>query len=257
MKCITIIGIISVLLLSSSSTHYAPPILIRHDKPDAEYIKLAEQFKPYLCHLNLPDCEGTIISDEWAVTAAHCAIEIKRKLEKGKEHCVIMNDKKVEVQAVVLHPKWQDDESYDIALIRFKQRPDLTKIAKLYTDQDELGQVTYFVGKGDTGDGIKGVQGGFGQLRAATNKVKTVSERWLAWEFDDPRKTSDQLTEYEGISGPGDSGGPAFILGDDAIYIAGISSFQDHDGVEGIYGVMEYYSRISHYVPWINQQVGK
>lgn len=257
MKFITITGILSFLLCCSFNTIFSPPIVIRHDKPDAEYIKLAEQFKPYLCHLNLPDCEGTIISDEWAITAAHCAIEITKKLKKGTKHCVIMNDKKVEVQQVIIHPKWEEDESFDIALIHFKQRPNSTKVAKLYQDTDELGQVTYFVGRGYTGNGIKGIKKSYGQLRAATNKVKRVSERWLAWEFDDPRKSSDQLTEYEGISGPGDSGGPAFIIRDDAIYIAGISSFQDHDGIEGIYGVTEYYTRISSYMDWIKEAMTK
>lgn len=210
-----------------------------------------------MCHLNLPDCEGTIISDQWAITAAHCAIEVKGKLEKGQKHCVIMNDKKIDVLEVIIHPKWDTDESFDIALIRFQQRPSSTKVAKLYTEKDELGQVTYFVGKGYTGDGIKGIKKTYGQIRAATNRIKSVSERWLAWEFDDPRIPSDQLTEYEGISGPGDSGGPAFIIRDDGIYVAGISSFQDHDGVEGIYGVTEYYARISQYIQWINSQTEK
>jgi len=253
MKLITITGILSFLIFCSFNAIFKPPIVIRHDKPDAEYIKLAEQFKPYLCHLNLPDCEGTIISDTWAITAAHCAIEIKKKLEKGKKHCVIMSDQKIEVQEVIIHPKWEKDESFDMALIRFKQRPAATKIAKLYMDTDELGQVAYFVGKGYTGNGIKGIEKTYGQLRAATNRVKSVSERWLAWEFDDPRKSSDQLTEYEGISGPGDSGGPAFIIRKDGIYTAGISSFQDHDGTEGIYGVTEYYTRISSYIDWIKK----
>lgn len=257
MKCITIIGILSVLLFSTASTLDSPPIVIRHDKPDAEYIKLAEQFKPYMCHLNLPDCEGTIIADQWAITAAHCAIEIKKKLEKGKKHCVIMNDKKVEVEKVIIHPEWKDEGFHDMALIKFQERPKATQVAKLYTDADELGQLTYFVGKGYTGNGIEGIEKTYGQLRAATNRVKSVNESWLAWEFDDPRKSSDQLTDYEGISGPGDSGGPAFIIRDDGIYVAGISSFQDHDGVEGIYGVTEYYTRISQYIKWISSQTGK
>ncbi len=255
MKYITIIGIFSILLFSTASTLHTPPIVIRHDKSDAEYIKLAEQFKPYMCHLNLPDCEGTIIAEQWAITAAHCAIEIKKKLEKGKKHCVIMNDKKVEVQEVIIHPKWKDEGYHDMALIKFQERPKATQLAKLYTDGDELGQVTYFVGKGYTGNGIKGIEKTYGQLRAATNRVKSVNEFWLAWEFDDPRKSSNQLTDYEGISGPGDSGGPAFIIRDDEIYVAGISSFQDHDGVEGIYGVTEYYTRVSQYINWIRDQI--
>lgn len=255
MKSLKMLSLVALLSLCSFETLLSPTIIIRHDKEDAEYIELARQFKPYLCHLNLPDCEGTIIADEWAITAAHCAIEIQRKLAQGKKHCVIMNDKKVEVQEVIIHPKWEKDQTFDIALIRFQQRPTSTEVAQLYTATDELGQLTFFVGKGDTGTGLSGVKGNDGQLRAATNRVSKVSPRWLGWQFDDPRKPTEALTPYEGISGPGDSGGPAFIVQNDQVYVAGISSFQDHAGIEGIYGVTEYYTRISSYLPWIRASV--
>lgn len=252
-----IVPLFFLALCSFSTIGIDDPIIIRHDQEDAAYVELAKQFKPYMCHLNLPDCEGTIISDEWAITAAHCAIEIKQKLEKGRKHWVIMNDQKVEVLQVLIHPKWQDDQSFDMALVQFKQRPSATKVAKLYTDTNEVGQLTYFVGKGDTGNGQKGITGNDGQLRAATNRVKEVSDRWLAWEFDDPSQPSEALTEYEGISGPGDSGGPAFIVQNEVVYVAGISSFQRNEGIEGVYGVMEYYTRVSSYIEWINKHIGR
>jgi secreted trypsin-like serine protease len=56
----------------------------------------------------------------------------------------------------------------------------------------------------------------------------------------------------EGISGPGDSGGPALIGRNNELYIVGISSNQEGEGhKKGTYGVIEYYTRISSYYNWL------
>ncbi len=70
----------------------------------------------------------------------------------------------------------------------------------------------------------------------------------LSLFFDNP----GNATALEGISGGGDSGGPAFITTDSQLYVAGVSSFQRGDGhQEGTYGVREYYARVSSNVEWI------
>ena len=64
----------------------------------------------------------------------------------------------------------------------------------------------------------------------------------------------------EGISGPGDSGGPAFIFVAGKGYLAGISSGQSTratKGKEGVYGVREYYVRVSSYVNWISTTIAQ
>jgi len=236
------------------------PIITRDDKDDSEFIQLAERFQKVICHLNLPDCEGTIISDYWAISAAHCSIEIKEKLKEGKKHFVIINEQEIEVDQVIIHPKWKNNEAYDIALIHFKDKPIDVIHAELYRDQDEMNQIVYIVGKGDNGNGLIGINGNDGKLRAATNKVEEATDYWLKWRFDNPLHQSEYLTDYEGISGPGDSGGPAFILKGDNIYLAGISSGQstkNSGGVEGVYGVKEYYTRISQYIKWIERKIKK
>lgn len=49
------------------------------------------------------------------------------------------------------------------------------------------------------------------------------------------------------------------ILKNDIVYLAGISSGQDQKGGdEGLYGVEEYYTRVSHYIKWIHEEmIGK
>ena len=56
---------------------------------------------------------------------------------------------------------------------------------------------------------------------------------------------------------PGDSGGPALLEKDGTLLIAGISSGQDNraQGKEGVYGVLEYYTRVSAYAQWIDETI--
>lgn len=264
-KSIVLFLIISLLLASFSYTNSneRDSMITRHDKDEAEFIKLAEQFEKYICHLNLPDCEGTIIADQWAITAAHCAVGIMEKFEAGLKHFVIINDTEIEVDKVIMYKEWKNTEEYismeplnDIALLRLKTKPINAMQAKLYADEDEIDKLIYMVGKGDKGDGLVGINGNDGKQRAATNRIETATERWLTWTFDHPDTKTKYLTEYEGISGPGDSGGPAFIVKDDIVYLAGISSWQDtKDGPEGLYGVVENYTRVSQFIKWIYDEM--
>ncbi len=48
-----------------------------------------------------------------------------------------------------------------------------------------------------------------GKLRAATNMVKKIESGSIWFLFDEP--DSPKATLLEGVSGPGDSGGPAFL----------------------------------------------
>ncbi|MBC3847539.1 S1 family peptidase [Winogradskyella echinorum] len=257
--------ILSLLLVSFSHTNSNEhdSMITRHDKDEAEFIKLAEQFEKYMCHLNLPDCEATIIADQWVITAAHCAVLIKDKFEAGRKHFVIINDTEIEVDKVIMYKQWENIEEYtsmeplnDIALVHLKTKPKDAMQAKLYMENDEVDKLIYMVGRGDKGDGLIGVNGNDGKQRGATNRIETATERWLTWTFNHPDTKTKYLTEYEGISGPGDSGGPAFIVKDDIVYIAGISSWQDtKDGPEGLYGVVENYTRVSQFIKWINDEM--
>lgn len=88
-------------------------------------------------------------------------------------------------------------------------------------------------------------------LRATNNVVDRAVESFLVFDFDAPPDGAD----LEGISGPGDSGGPAYLVKPDGtIFVAGVSSGQDSrkTGKEGVYGVTEYYARVSSYAGWID-----
>jgi hypothetical protein len=263
-NAILLLLIMSLVLVSFNNTNSNKydEIITRHDKDESEFLKLAEKFEKYMCHLNLPDCEGTIIADQWAISAAHCAVLITEKFNAGRKHFVIINNVEVEVDKVIMYKDWDisetDDNStlIDIALLHLKTKPTNALQAKLYVDEDEVDILIYMVGKGANGNGLVGVNGFDEKQRGVTNRIETATGNWLTWTFDHPDTQTKYLTEYEGISGPGDSGGPAFIIKNDTVYLAGISSWQDtKDGDEGLYGVTENYTRVSQFIQWITKEM--
>ena len=224
----------------------ASAIVIRHDRPDAAYRELAVAY-PF-CSLNLGGWGGgcTLIDPHWVITAAHAAgrVEAGGRIEVG--------GKSVEVAEVVVHPDF-NTKNYrnDLALLRLAEPVFEPSPVALYKGRDEVGKRVVFVGRGYFGTGESGAETGDKVLRAAENKVESVTEHWLRFIFDAP----PEALELEGISGPGDSGGPAFLETKGGLVLMGVSSWQDNSaqGTEGVYGVKEYYVRVSSYAEWIEE----
>ena len=88
-------------------------------------------------------------------------------------------------------------------------------------------------------------------LRQIQN-IAHLLARLLQFRFDRPGDPA--ITELEGISGPGDSGGAAFQEIDGKLYVVGVSSWQDTRPTgrkQGLYGVIEHYVRVSSHYDWI------
>jgi hypothetical protein len=102
-----------------------------------------------------------------------------------------------------------------------------------------------------TGTGETGPDGEDGRLRGAQNTVSAApAPGWIAFEFDAPPAGDD----LEGISGPGDSGGPALLERDGRQFVVGVSSSNDSgDAAPCRYGSREYYARVSYAVPWLRE----
>jgi len=141
--------------------------------------------------------------------------------------------------------------SDDIALVILAEKVNGTKPAKVFTGGNETGALIHIAGMGDMGNGKTGPQKWDKITRGATNRVDSADAKWIYFDFDEPGAAD--VTELEGISGPGDSGGPAFMIINGEKYVCGISSHQkgaDRAG-RGRYGVTECYSRVSSYAEWI------
>jgi len=242
-----IISIIIALFITSG----ANAIIIRHDIDDEEYRELGEQYSASVAYIRGKGCTATLIDPEWLLTAAHCVAGRERRVTKathlGNEYAI---------ESIVVYPQFElaNDKVHDIALIQLKE-PILNGVpAKLYADEDEAGKSVVFIGSGYFGNGVEGITKRVHIQRGATNTIIGVSENLIKFKFDAPSEASD----LEGISGPGDSGGPAFINIDSQLYVAGVSSYQVvNEFEEAHYGVEERYTRVSAYYPWIESVINQ
>ena len=252
----------SVAALMSAAS--AQAIIMRHDRPDSRYRDLGETYRPYIVQLGLPGPDGvkrlyggmgTLVAPRWVLTAGHTA----DRFAPGSAHPVDLSSHEVwimgrgyRLKAVHLHPRYVRGEvDYDIALLELETEPSSALIACLYDGADERDQEVTNVGAGVPGDGLSGVGTPDGALRGATALIDKVEDHILVWRFRLPADA--RATDLHGISGPGDSGGPAFIRRGDEVCVAGVSGSQRRPGGRpaGTYGVEEVYARVSSHRDWI------
>jgi hypothetical protein len=238
------IGCIVALMLTLPTS----AIIRRHDRSDSRYVELARNYEAVV-DLNLPGGAGTLIAPDWLLTAAHAARLMK------PDRPVKIAGIEYQVLRSVIYPGGGEGRD-DLALIQLARNVENVVPVALYESQDEGAgdRMVTFAGRGFAGDGQTGPVIRDGRLRAATNRIDSVKQRWLVFCFDAPPGGTD----LEGISGPGDSGGPAFITMNGQAFLAGVSSGQDSraTGKEGVYGVTEYYVRVSSYYDWIKGVIG-
>ena len=236
MRSIGILIIIAaVLLLMAPSS----AIVVRHDKDEKLYRELGSTYPAAVSIL--PDGSGVLVGSDWVLTAAHVARGVS-----GRNPRVEANGGEYDVARIYIHPEWTHGP-HDIALMKLKRPVDGIDPVKLYDGTDEVGMEVTFVGRGDFGTGLTGPIEMDRVKRAATNIVDGADDDWVMFTFDEPGKG----TELEGVSGPGDRGGPALIVRDGELYTIGVSVFADGDGGPGRYGVKEGYTRVSTHLGWI------
>ena len=231
----------------------AAGIVRRHDRPDAAYLELAQDPRWQATVSVGGMAMGTLIAPEWVLTAAHVA-----QFVGPFERVVIVAGREYAVRAVHVHADYNGTSvGTDIALLHLAEPVTDVKPAPLYRGADEAGRAVVFVGHGDTGVGPAGPpEGNDRRWRAAQNRITVAQGATLRFDFDAPPAGED----LEGISGPGDSGGPAFIEADGRAYVAGISSANIPGTGTGIctYGTIEVYCRVSAQAAWIESaQAGR
>ena len=191
------------------------------------------------------------------LTAAHVAQNIPTEVPLSVE----LAGKRYPIARTILHPaynhEWmmrdegdEDNESnsVDLALVELAFPVEDVLPFDLYDRSDEKGQEVLLLGRGESGNGIRGARGSDRALRQATNQIDEVDAYWLKFRFDAP----PEGTFLEGVCGRGDSGGPAFIQRQQRFLLAGVSSWQHTgDSPLGSYGCVEHYTRVSCFIEWI------
>ena len=208
----------------------------RHDRHDRDCIVDEADWSSIVAFFD-GDGGATLVADRWLLTAAHTAANLPR------DHRVSIGGREIRGARAIPHPT----RSVDLALVELAAPATGVPVIALHTARDEAGREALLLGRGDFGDGRQGVAGTDHRLRCVTNRIDSVDERWLRLRFDPPT----DCTALEGVGGEGDSGGPALLRSGDELTIAGVSSWQDHEGALGTYGCVEHYARVSAHADWI------
>lgn len=228
----------------------ADAIIIRHDKPDNTYQEMAKPFEASIAYLDR--CVATVLSNDWLITAKHC-VSKKNQYPVSIRHL----GRQYPVADIVESPDIAELDDLDIALLKLHWPLEQAVPVLIHSTADELAQQVIFVGNGMTGTGLSGDSVEDKKLRAATNTVSKVEANWLSFKFDQ----GESATKYEGVSGKGDSGGPALIITPKGISLVGVGCCQEPvklpSGTElqGGYHSTEYYARVSPHAAWIEQHL--
>jgi len=195
---------------------------------------------------------------------------------------------------ILPHPGYDADSNNDLAIAWLSETaPVAADRYDIYRDSDEVGQVFALSGYGRTGTGSTGATSPDTQspvrLKAANRfdadaaTLKSYLGSGMAWtplagtqliaDFDNGTSSHDALGQLmfrhdtgqgldEGLIGPGDSGGPAFIQNE----IAGVASYiasLTRDGIDpdidrltnSSFGEVAAWQRVSAYQQWIDQSL--
>lgn len=256
LKDLLTFAVFTVLLLNAATVY---PIIIRHDRADADYQKLAERYRN-AC-VDVAGASGTLIAPRWVLAAAHTVEKLipgSKWYDRSMLPKANIGGRDYVIEKIVQHPSWNKPRSSnDIALVRLAEPVKGIVPTRLYREKDEVGKVVTFIGRGTTGNGKDGAKGKDMILRAANNRVETADEKWISFIFDAP--DSPNVLPLEGIAGQGDSGGPALIEKDGYLYTIGVASHsRSVDGPEDVnrvYGMKFYYTRVSSYADWIDKTI--